>query len=398
MQAPCSFGGDMLRRLTRKIRSCFGKPDFVRVMDYFPSGGIPKGHVLVSYIPGSLVCRDDDRCLRRHSNSWESLEIARIFTRNGYAVDAISWDDASFVPKRDYAAVFDISANLARCSQPGTYKFFHATGSDPLFSNKAERERLESLKARRGVSIAPRRFIKEADVALFHGNLAKADTVTLIGNEVTSATFPDLLRRKLHRVDPTGSYLSRIRNPRWIDIKREFVWFNGAGAVHKGLDLVLEAFARHPELVLHVIGPYLKERDFTAAYEHELTRCPNIISHGFLYPSSRRFQEITRNVLGFVSPSCSEGISTSAVTCMHYGMVPVVSRNSGIDMTEDMGRVLDTCTIEEIEEMVLSLADTAETEIRRMIAFSQEYALNRFSRKEFSRSMGNVIARALCSC
>lgn len=388
----------MLRRLTRKIRSCFGRPDFFRVMDYFPSGGIPKGHVLVSYIPGPLVCRDDDRRLRRHSNSWESLEIAKIFAGNGYAVDAISWDDTSFVPKRDYTAVFDISVNLARCSRPGTYKFLHATGSDPLFSNKAEQERIDALKERRGVSVAPRRFVKDADIELFHGNLAKADTVTLIGNGVTSATFPEHIRRKLQCVAPTGSYLCRIRNPREIDIKREFVWFNGTGAVHKGLDLVLEVFARNPGLVLHVIGPYLKERDFAAAYEYELTRCPNIISHGFLYPSSRIFLEITKNVLGFVSPSCSEGISTSAITCMHYGMAPVVSRNSGVDMTEDMGCVLNTCTIEEIEETVLSLTERPELEIRKMIAASQEYALKRFSRKEFSRNMGNVIAQALCSC
>jgi hypothetical protein len=367
-------------------------------MDYYPSGGTPKGHVLVSYLPGPLLCGDDDRRLRRHSNAWESREIAALFVMNGYAVDAISWDDTSFVPGRDYAAVFDIAVNLSRCSRSGAHAFFHATGSDPLFSNMAERDRIDALKERRGVSVAPRRFVKEADVELFHGNLARADTVTLIGNGVTCATFPEHVRHTLHCVVPTGSYLSGIRDPHRIHIRREFVWFNGAGAVHKGLDLTLEAFARHPELVLHVVGPYLKERDFAAAYAHELTRCPNIISHGFLSPSSRKFQEITRNILGFVSPSCSEGISTSAVTCMQYGMLPVVSRNSGIDVTEDMGRVLERCTIDEIEETILSLADTPGNEIRRMIAFSQEYALKRFSREEFSRSMGSVISRALYSC
>jgi hypothetical protein len=342
-----------------------------------------------------LLCRDDDRRLRRHSNAWESREIANIFTRNGYAVDAISWDDTSFVPGRDYAAVFDIALNLSRFSRPGTHAFFHATGSDPRFSNRAEQERLDDMKARRGIVVAPRRYVKEGDVELFHGNLARADTVSLIGNGVTRATYPEHVRHALQYVAPTGSYLSGRRDPRRIRIKREFVWFNGSGAVHKGLDLTLEVFARHPDLVLHVIGPYLKERDFAAAYAHELKRCPNIHSHGFLYPSSRKFQEITSNALGFVSPSCSEGISTSAVTCMQYGMAPVVSRNSGLDVTEEMGRMLDACTIDAIEEAILSLADTPEPEIRKMIAFSQEYALKRFSREEFSIRMEGLISTAL---
>lgn len=387
----------MLKRLTRTIRSCFGRPDPLRVLDYFPCGGTPKGHVLVSYLPGPLLCRDDDRRLRRHSNAWESREITEIFTRNGFAVDAISWDDTSFVSGRKYAAVFDIALNLARFSRPGTHAFFHATGSDPRFSNRAEQERIDALQARRGVAVAPRRRVKEGDVELFHRNLAEADTISVIGNGVTCATYPEPLRHALHLVAPTGSYLSARRDPVRTGIRREFVWFNGAGAVHKGLDLTLEAFARHPDLVLHVIGPYLKERDFTEAYAHELTRCPNIVSHGFLSPSSRKFREITGNVLGFISPSCSEGISTSAITCMQYGMVPVVSRNSGLDVTEDMGRVLDACTVEEIEAAILSLADTPEPEIRKMIARGQEYAVKRFSREKFSKRMEGLICRAL-SC
>lgn len=387
----------MLRRITRKIKSCFrrGRPE--RVIDYFPSGARPKGHVLVSYIPESILFGKNDKRFLRHSNAWESAEIIRLFNKHGYAVDAISWVDTAFVPEKEYVTVFDIRSNLKRCSGPHTHKFFHGTGSDGSFCNSAEQKRISDLKMRRGAVVVPRRFVKAADVELAYGNLMAADTVTLIGNEVTAATFPDNLQHKLNRVVPTGSHLSMTRNSRKITLRKEFVWFNGTGAVHKGLDLTLEVFARNPGLVLHVIGPYMKETDFADAYRHELTKCPNIVSHGFLSPSSRKFQDITRHAVGFVSPSCSEGISTSAITCMQYGMVPILSENTGIDLTPEMGCLLKSCTIDEIESAVLDVIDRPEREIREMIACSQEYALKRFSREEFSRIMESHIVRALPS-
>lgn len=387
----------MLKWLLRKIPSRNKGVEEHRILDYFPSGKTPKGHVLVSYIPDSLLYREDHKRFKRHSNAWESAEIARIFNRYGYAVDAISWDDRSFVSERNYTVVFDIHRNLLRCSSSATHKIFHITGSEPAFSNRAEQERIDALMQRRGAAVAPRRYVSEEDLELFHGNLAAADSVTLIGNEVTAATFPDHLRHKMTLVTPTGSHLATVRDPKKTAIRKEFLWFNGTGAVHKGLDLVLEVFARNPKIVLHVVGPYRKERDFTAVYADELTKCPNIISHGFLSPSSGKFRKIASNVLGFISPSCSEGISTSAVTCMQYGIVPILSRNSGIDLTPDMGYLLHNCTITEIEAAVLSLLDKPEQEVRRMIANCQEFAVKRFSRAEFSRRMDAVVARSLPS-
>jgi len=385
----------VLKRLLRKINPSSRGVEGRRVLNYYPSGKNPKGYALVSYIPEPLLYRNDDKRFTRHSNAWESAETVRILNRLGYAVDAISWDDCTFVPQRDYNVVFDIHLNLQRCSSPGTHKIFHVTGSDPVFSNRAEQERIAELFQRRGRSVLPRRFVSERDVELFHSNLEVADTVTLIGNGVTAATFPEPVRSKLTFVTPTGALLTSLRDPWKTPIKKEFLWFNGTGAVHKGLDLVLEVFARNPGIVLHVVGPYRKELDFAAVYEHELTNCPNIFSHGFLTPSSWKFRRIARNAVGFVSPSCSEGISTSAITCMQYGMVPVLSRNSGIDLTADMGYLLDECTTEAIEEAVLALLSRPEIDVRRMMAHSQEFALQNFSREEFSRRMESVLAASL---
>jgi hypothetical protein len=62
--------------------------------------------------------------------------------------------------------------------------------------------------------------------------------------------------------------------------------------VHKGLDLVLEAFADMPEYHLTVCGPIQKEQDFERAYYRELYQVPNIRRLAGLMspvPNSNRF-------------------------------------------------------------------------------------------------------------
>ena len=383
--------GELVYKVQRACRRYLPR----RILNIYPTGGgRPRGRALVSYLPLPLV--GDPAFFRGHSNVWESSEIVRIFNRLGYAVDLIAWDDTSFVPATTYDVVFDIHRNLVRCSSERTRTVFHVTGSNPEFSNRAEAARLGDLRVRRGVTIGARRAVGTGELQMFAENLARADLVTLIGNEVTAATFPVDVRMKTRPVVATGAWLPQsLENAPLNTRQPEFLWFNGGGAVHKGLDLVLELFASHPELTLHVVGPYLKERDFVAAYRTELFRTPNIRSHGFLFPADRRFQEIASRVRAFVSPSCSEGISTAAITCMQTGMAPIVSENCGISLPDNGGILLETCTYEEIEGAVLSIASTNDDSWRSMAATARRFAWETYSRKVFSRLMEEAIASVL---
>jgi hypothetical protein len=349
---------------------------------------------LVSYLPLPFV--GDPALFRGHSNVWESSEIIRIFNRLGYVVDQIAWDDTSFEPAVPYDVVFDIHRNLVRCSSERTKTIFHVTGSNPEFSNQAEATRLCDIKARRGAAIGARRDVGGGDLQMFAKGMARADLITLIGNDVTAATFPGDIRMKMRQVVATGAWLPTILENTPLNARPpEFLWFNGVGAVHKGLDLVLEVFTGHPELTLHVVGPYLKERDFVSAYRRELFQMPNIKNHGFLFPADRRFMDIVSRVRAFVSPSCSEGISTAAVTCMQAGMVPIISENCGISLPERSGMLLKECSIKEIENAVLFIASDNVDNWRSMAASARLFALETYSRKVFSHLMEEAVASVL---
>lgn len=380
----------MIAELIYKLQRAWGGALPRRTLSIEPPPGVPRrGRALVSYLPLPLV--GDPAGFRGHSNVWESSEIVRILGRSGYLVDLIAWDDPAFVPPAPYDLVFDIHRNLTRFSGPESQTVFHVTGSHPLFSNKAEAERIEAMGLRRGTTAAPRRNVGEDDLQLFSENLERAGLITLIGNRTTEETFPEGIRPKIRRTVATGAWLPPDLERRPIGSRPpEFLWFNGQGAVHKGLDLVLELFARHPELTLHVVGPYLKEKDFVAAYGQELFRTPNIRSHGFLYPSDRRFLAIASRVRAFVSPSCSEGISTAGITCMQAGMVPVISEQCGIDLPEGGGLLLGEPLPDELERSVLEIAGGEGW--RGMAEAARSHAWSAYSRDAFSRSMSGAIA------
>jgi hypothetical protein len=378
----------MLGRIFAKLQSIYYSKRPLRIMDYYVNAKQqPKGTVLVSYLSQPLAWKPGDRRFFGHSNFWECTEIVRIINDLGYSVDIISWYDSKYVSNKKYTAVFDIYTNLLRYGTGSSLKILHLTGSNPRFSNSAEMQRIADVMERRGVLLKPRRQIKEEEIKLFEQNVESADLITIFGDQVTVGTYPENVRHKMQFIPVTGSFLPKMRDPRTAKFGQEFLWYGGFGSVHKGLDLVLEVFSRHPELTLHVVGPYLKEKDFIRAYRHELTNSRNIVTHGFLLPSSGRFRMLTELVKAFILPSCSEGISPAAVTCMQYGILPVVSINCGLDVDDSMGIRLHTCSIHEIEKAVLSLCDTPDDKIRRMTINAQEYALNNYSRKAFSATM-----------
>ena len=70
--------------------------------------------------------------------------------------------------------------------------------------------------------------------------------------------------------------------------------------VHKGLDLVLEAFAGMPEYHLTVCGPVASEKDFERGYNQELYHTPNIHTFGWIDVDSPKFINLAAQCVGIV--------------------------------------------------------------------------------------------------
>jgi glycosyltransferase involved in cell wall biosynthesis len=164
--------------------------------------------------------------------------------------------------------------------------------------------------------------------------------------------------------------------------------------VHKGLDLVLEAFAQMPDFHLTVCGPVQHEKDFEDAYNKELYHTANILTTGWMDVSSPEFIEIARNCAGLVYPSCSEGQAGSVVTCMRAGLVPIVSLESGVDVSDDFGVSLRESSVNEIREAVTRLSSFPARQLNEMAVLAWKLA-KKHSRDRFAEEYCKLVDRLI---
>ncbi|MDD1444261.1 glycosyltransferase, partial [Dolichospermum sp. ST_sed3] len=161
-----------------------------------------------------------------------------------------------------------------------------------------------------------------------------------------------------------------------------FLWFGGSGLILKGLDIVLEAFAEMPDFKLYVCGPINKENDFEQLYHNELYNTPNINTIGWIDTNDESFEKILNDCIAIVYPSFSEGTAGSVIQCMHVGLIPIVSVQSGVDI-KDFGIQLPKNTKKEIQNAVRKLANTSTSELKAMSLNAWRYARAYHTRDKF---------------
>jgi len=373
-------------RWSRRIRGVERK-----VIHLAPAGE-PVGRALFSYILDPLLVGPDAEVPHSHTHFWESREMARTLVDLGFAVDAIHWTNSSFVPRERYDLVIDVRLQLERLAPivgASALKILHAETGHWRFYNAAQERRRRELAERRGIQLAPYKAIEP------NRAVESADAVTILGNEATQSTYA-FAGKPLFPVPISQPFLYPFPVERDLaTARRRFVWFGSGGLLHKGLDRVLEVFAELPELELTVLGPIDREPEFERAFARELYRTPNIRSHGWIDVASRAFLEIARTHVALVYPSCSEGQNGGTVTCMHAGLIPVASRESGVDVTPLTGVVLATSTPDEIRDRVLELSRRSPQELAATSRAAWDWVRRTHTRARFSTTYRDALLEIL---
>lgn len=381
----------IFNRQKRNLFKAKRKKRFKQVRTLIPRDKI-RGYVLVCYIPYT----DNPQKLRQHAVVWSSHTICRLFLDKGYLVDVVSNGDADFIPRRSYDIIFDNYWNLERFAklQPKATKAVLFSESYQPFANLAERKRIECLGSRRkGNTCRPRRSRPDD---CMDKSFAVADFAALIGNRQTLQTYPKEWRRQLTLVTTNTLNPPLIKTAEQICRSGNgFLWHFGHGAVHKGLDLVLEAFASMPLCRLHITAGLNNEPDFLKLYHRELFELPNITCHGFMDCQSAEFRSLLEQCFCFIAPSCAEGISPACAMLMKSGLYPVLSNNCGIDLPPGCGTILKNCTVSEIKQTVEKLAQTPHTKLLPQIQTCQQTALRLYSQDRFKQQLSDFIDKII---
>jgi glycosyltransferase involved in cell wall biosynthesis len=350
-----------------------------QIVSLHPSGR-SVGNVLFSYnLYAFLLKQRNEPIPYDHSGRLAGLDMVQTYLDLNYSVDIIDFHDMEFIPIKEYSFFVDFYGNLERIAPllNGDCKKINGIQTAHwIFNNSAEYKRLSELVQRRGVCLKARRQL------IPHLAIDYADYGIIYGNDFTCSTY-SYAQKPLYRI-PNFSIIDFpwLEEKKFETCRKNFLWFANYGCVHKGLDMVLDAFAQMPECHLTVCGHVEREEDFVKAFYKELYNTPNIHTIGWVDISSPNFSEIINHCVGLIFPSCSEGQSGSVVTCLHAGLIPIISYESGVDIDEDFGIILRNCSVEAIKDSIRRISSKPAQELEQMSRSAWEFAKENYTREK----------------
>jgi glycosyltransferase involved in cell wall biosynthesis len=325
------------------------------------------GHALLYYVGRPFIFKKNMDNYT-HTNQWEVVEIAKILNELGFWVDIVDRDVDidKFHPEDKYDIFIGIGSGnsgrhypeIASQVQSAT-KIFYATGMNPDIRNKYVLKRHDLFSKRNnGIKLKLRRIADKVDM---ESAMRHTDAIFSTGNQTTMETYARY-KKPMFRIYPSTSPKIRFDTTNLKEgDKKKFLYFGGNGNLVKGLDLVIEAFSELPDLNLYICAP--EEDDFFEHYSDLISKSKNIHFLGFIKVAGKKFNDITSKSGYVILPSASEAPGTSVTTCMRRGLIPIVTRECGLDVG-DFGFLIEDIEIDALKKQILEISEMPDRDFK----------------------------------
>ncbi len=336
-----------------------------------------------------------------HTNQQMAIEIAKTFQNKGYNVDVAQYNTKRKINFQKYDLVFGFGEQFDKLlindlGKTNGYKpqtIAILTGASPYYSNVAELNRLAYFKERNNATLMLRRQVHESAGLMNLEALQKVTAAICTGNLWTVNTWKYMVNNIYH-ITSTGFDIVKLPDiDRNLEIaKKNFLWFSGAGMLHKGLDLCIEAFRENADLNLYIAGT--KDSDFYEFYEEDFKR-ENIHYCGFINVESEEYKELCENCMFCIFPSCSEGMATSVLTTMFSGMIPVVTKEAGVDI-QDWGIKIEEIDVGYLTELIKHISEMEDDDLEIREEKAYQYAMANHTIDKFCIDLSDILDSVLC--
>lgn len=289
------------------------------------------GRALVSYLAHPLMLPVRFREKNQFSNRGIAQSIPRVLNELGYVVDIVDYRNREVLIQRDYDLFIGHGGHnfklIADALPILTPRIYFAVGLYWRHQNINAAMRLLEVARRHGHLIRAERIspATEEDAA------NAANGIICLGNDNVVRSFQEfsLVKNINNAVFPHRKPIDEGKD--YLAGQKHFLFFSGRGSVHKGLDLLLDAFVG-TDCHLHICQEI--EPEFGRSFYDMLFTQPNIHYEGFVEMRSAKFIQLARQCNWTVFPTCSEGQPGSVLECMSYGLIPILSEHANIDLGE----------------------------------------------------------------
>lgn len=329
-----------------------------------------------------------------HSMYWESIEMVRKLNEAGYKVDVRDcFHEHADIAWSKYELVVDERNNFFNAPETeGQKRIHYATGCHWLTHNLGELQRISDFRSRHSIIVPPVRQIKP--------NLeeATADIVSFFGGDFqkNSFTHPE----KTFRLPQTMTFAAPSISKDVKRARRNFLWIGSSGLVHKGLDIVVEAFAVLPQFTLHICTRLESEPAFHKWFTENFSGRKNIQYHGWMNVRDRQFQDVAKDCIATVSCSVSEGGAGATLQAMEFGCIPIVNDvvYDAVGLKEGLGFKLagrsSQQLISSLQDQLAAFDRIDDAELISQSRLSSEHVKRNNSRALYSERFGLLINAA----
>ncbi len=302
-----------------------------------------------------------------HCNIYESLIIADELLNLGYAIDVIDYRDQTEIDYSKYDLIFGFGnlyskSFLSKNTKDNVKRICYSTGAYIDRMQFGEAKRLKYFNKKYNSTLTPQRDWGW-DMSTF--SFMHSDGVIQTGNQWTKSTFEHLDIANFFIV-PVPSVTQENKDTSINKItSKDFIFFSGAGAVFKGLDLVIEAFnSIESSSNLYIYGPFDQEESFMKIFMPIINTSSNIFYNGFIDPMSDEFDNVVSKCAFTILPTCVESGASSVITTMHKGLIPIVTESASVDLF-DFGITIENLTIEGVTDSIKKALKLSDDEIKR---------------------------------
>ena len=366
--------------LVKKIKRMHEKGSHITYNIGLAAGNQPR--VFFSYVNEFLIKYDLSRT--HGTRDVESAAIVSALVRCGCRVDVARYDcEKGIRSDYDYVIGQGTAFRNASALNPNAKRILYLTENPPALSFKKERERISYFEDRHNIKADVSRsgkFFKEED-------FENLEACVFIGNPSDAGKIEGI---KTYTIRPTGIinplFDSSKRN--YKEAKRRFMWIGSSGAIHKGLDILLDVFSKHPDLELYVLGLNESDRRLLSGMMGK-----NVKNCGYIRIVGEEFAELASKCGFVVLPSCSEGLATAVITGMNHGLIPLVTSETSIEAP--VGEVFADFKVENIEEAIVRWSKEESSFLKEESEKTQVFARETYNITNYSNRITEIFTKLI---